>query len=195
MPFKTNKDLPEAVRNVLPSAAQDIFRNVANSQLDRGLSESRSLASAWSAVKQTFKKPTTGTVWVKKMTDINMIAEITKSDDDERLVYAWASVITKGGKDVEDSQEDVISIKELEKCARDFIINSREAGEMHVKTTGIGKIVESMVFSKSMQDALGIDLGQEGWFVVMKIDEDGAWEKVKSGEYKMLSIGGTAKRV
>jgi cation transport regulator ChaB len=199
MPFKANKDLPKTIRDVLPAAAQSVFRGVANSQLDAGKSEEQAFASAWSVVKQNWKKPTTGKVWVKKgvekMSNIQMTAEITKSDDDKQLVYAWASVITKNGKPVEDSQEDIISIEELEQCARDFVVNCREAGEMHVKTTGVGKVVESMVFSKSMQDALGIDLGQEGWFVVMKIDDDEVWQKIKKGEYKMLSIGGSGERV
>lgn len=125
---------------------------------------------------------------------VNLVAEISKVVEEKQMVYAWASVITKGGEVVVDSQEDTISLDELEKCAHDYIINCREAGEMHITTTGIGKIVESMVFSKSLQDALGIDLDQEGWFVVIKIDDASVWEKVKKGEYKMLSIGGKGRR-
>lgn len=126
---------------------------------------------------------------------VKLNAEINKADDDKRLVYAWASVVTKNGEPVTDHQDDVISVEDLEEAAHGFMMNSRESGEMHIKTTGIGKVVESMVFTKQMQDALGIDLGQEGWFVVMKIDDDEAWAKVKDGTYKMLSIGGKATRV
>jgi hypothetical protein len=123
-----------------------------------------------------------------------MNAEIHKADEDKRLVYAWASVVTKGGEPVADLQGDIITIDELEKAAHGFMLNSREAGDMHIKTTGVGKAVESVVFSKQMQEALGVDLGQEGWFVVMKITDDEVWERVKKGELTMLSIGGKAKR-
>lgn len=126
---------------------------------------------------------------------VSLVATIAKTQLDKQLVYAWASVITKAGEPVEDHQGDIISAEDLEAAAHDFIINSREAGEMHITTTGIGKIVESMVFTKSMQDALGIDLGQEGWFVVIKVDDPEVWDKVKKGEYKMLSIGGSGTRI
>lgn len=129
-----------------------------------------------------------------EMSDVQFNAEIHKADDDKRLVYAWASVVTKGGEPVADLQGDIISIGELEKAAHGFMLNSREAGEMHIRTTGIGKIVESVVLSKQLQDALGIDLGQEGWFVVMKIHDDEVWDRVKKGELSMLSIGGSGVR-
>jgi len=57
MPFASNSDLPESVRGVLPDSAQSVFRSVVNSQLERGLSEERAFASAWSALKnQGWKK-------------------------------------------------------------------------------------------------------------------------------------------
>jgi len=57
MPYASNSALPENVRGVLPDNAQSVFRNVVNSQLERGLSEERAFASAWSALKsQGWKK-------------------------------------------------------------------------------------------------------------------------------------------
>lgn len=129
-----------------------------------------------------------------EMSDVQLSAQIHKADDDKRLVYAWASVVTKGGEPVVDLQGDIISIGELEKAAHGFMLHSREAGEMHIRKTGVGKIVESVVLSKQLQDALGIDLGQEGWFVVIKIEDDEVWERVKKGELTMLSIGGSGVR-
>lgn len=51
MPYARNSELPEAVRSALPAAAQTVFRNAFNSQSKRGLSEERSFASAWGAVR------------------------------------------------------------------------------------------------------------------------------------------------
>lgn len=64
MPFNRNDDLPKPVRDALPSEAQTVFRNVVNSQLDRGLSEERAFASAWAAVKRGWEKGKDG-AWVK----------------------------------------------------------------------------------------------------------------------------------
>jgi hypothetical protein len=117
-----------------------------------------------------------------------------KINDDKRLVYGWASVIKIGGKTVVDWQEDAIEVNELQKGAHKFISDMRKAKAMH-KGAVIGEVVESMVFTKELQEALGIDLGQIGWFIVMKIHDEDIWDKVKKGVFKAFSIGGSAKRV
>lgn len=121
---------------------------------------------------------------------------ITKvGTDDERLVFGWASVSTEGGRLVTDVQGDQIEPSELEKAAYRYVLKSRQAGEMHVRKTGIGDLVESIVFTKAKQDALGIDLGREGWWVGFKIHDDEVWKAIKKGEYSAFSIGGRGTRV
>ena len=66
-------------------------------------------------------------------------------------------------------------------------------GDMHERM-GVGRLVESMVFTKQKQDALGIDLGLVGWFVGFKVDDDGVWKRIKAGELPEFSIGGKAVR-
>lgn len=67
MPYKTNRDLPDSVKNHLPSAAQDIYREAFNHAHDeykdknkrRDPEESLEEIShkvAWSAVKKKYKK-------------------------------------------------------------------------------------------------------------------------------------------
>ena len=68
MPYRSIRELPDAVRTALPVEAQRQFLRVINSQLERGLSEERSFASAWSAIKETWAKNEEGK-WVKKSTD------------------------------------------------------------------------------------------------------------------------------
>jgi len=64
MPYANNSELPKAVRDVLPSKAQDVFRNVVNSQLADGKSEEVSFASAWGALsRQGWEKNSDGK-WV-----------------------------------------------------------------------------------------------------------------------------------
>ena len=124
--------------------------------------------------------------------DIKFLADIKKSDEDKKLVFGWASVIEKDGKPLEDSQGDIIQAPELEKAFYDFVLNSRDAGEMHLSKDA-GKLVECMVFTKEKQDVLGIDLGMVGAWVGFKLSDE-AFAKVKDGTYTMFSIGGKGKR-
>jgi len=120
--------------------------------------------------------------------------EIKKIDQDKQLVYGWAYVSEKGGEYVIDHSGEYIHIDDLQKAAHGFMLNSRNVGDSH-KVIGIGKVVESMVFTKELQDQLGIGLGKVGWMIGMKVEDKEAWDKVKGGEYKMFSIGGASRRV
>jgi hypothetical protein len=57
-------------------------------------------------------------------------------------------------------------------------------------------MVESVVFTKEKMAAMGIPEGivPEGWWIGYYIEEDTTWQKVKSGEYSMFSIGGRGTR-
>lgn len=57
MPYARTSQLPSAVRSALPFAAQDQFMAVVNSQLERGLSEGRAFASAWSTLRRSGWRP------------------------------------------------------------------------------------------------------------------------------------------
>lgn len=126
-------------------------------------------------------------------TEFKVASSIAKVNEEKRLVSGWASVIEEDGEPVEDRQGDVISEEELEKAAHKFVADYRASKAMH-KGDQIGTVVDSMVFTKEQQEALGIDLGKTGWYITMKIDDDEAWEKVKKGEFQGFSIGGKAKR-
>lgn len=120
--------------------------------------------------------------------------DITKTDDEMRVVYGWASMAKEGDTHVMDLQGDKIDVSDLVKAAHDYVTSSRDAGDLH-ETFGIGKVVESIVLTLEVQKALGIDLGKVGWFIGMKVDDDNVWKRVKSGELKAFSIGGKGQRV
>ena len=65
-PYQDNKSLPDNVRNVLPSEAQTIWRNVFNQSVAKGDSEETARKKAWAAVKKGFKKDKDSKKWVKK---------------------------------------------------------------------------------------------------------------------------------
>lgn len=122
---------------------------------------------------------------------------IAKTDDDRHLVFGWAQVaFEKDGSIVVDRQGDYIAkVDELENAAYDYVINSRDMGEMHIRK-GVGQVVESMVFTVEKMEALGIPEGTlpVGWWVGYKINDDDVWDGVKSGRYSMFSVHGKGKR-
>jgi len=180
MPFSTNSELPTAVKERLTTKEQSQFRAVFNSVFDDTQDEGKAFAAANTAVSKV---------------DWSAQFEITKTHD-EQLVFGWLSVsVNKQGELIEDSQGDIIEPSELEKAAYDFTLFSRQAGEMHERI-GIGKLVESMVFTVEKQTALGIPEGvlPIGWWVGFKVFDDETWAKVKSGELSAFSIGGRGQR-
>lgn len=128
---------------------------------------------------------------------VDVVFDITKSKSDECLVSGWASVaVNADGSIPLDWQGDVIAPEELEKAAIKFMLDYRASGEMHVGGDQ-GVVVESLVFTKEKQRAIGIPEGvvPEGWFITVKVLNQELFEKVKNGQYKMFSIQGSGKRV
>lgn len=130
------------------------------------------------------------------MHDVEGSFQIAKMDPDRRLVFGWAWVAEENGQLVFDDEGDAIPSDELEKAVYQFALDSREAGEIHFRQTGVGRLVESIVFTKAKCEALGIDPpeGRYGWWVGFHVDDDDVWTLAKSGVYPAFSIGGKGVR-
>ena len=122
-----------------------------------------------------------------------MRSDIVKFDEDQRIVWGWASVISKDGKPVYDTQGDSISPDVLTKAANDFMMDVRVAKAMH-DGDQVGEVLHSLPLTKELGSALGISSPQEGWIIAMKVHDDEVWKRVKSGELKAFSIGGKGLR-
>lgn len=141
--------------------------------------------------------------------------QITKLDDDQRIVFGFANVsvakattVGVGGHLISDLQEDSIPPEELEKGAYDYVIESREADEMH-EGPPVGQLIESIVFTPDKLEKFATDpvsgeinrgdlevlkrLFPTRWWVGYKLDP-ASFAKVKSGQFKMFSIAGSAER-
>lgn len=114
------------------------------------------------------------------------------AEDEQQIIYGWASVLKKNGVDYVDSQGDIIKEATMIKAARDFMLNPVALAQH--KGDQIGRIVESMVMTEELQKSLGIDLGMVGWLVAMHITDADTWKKAKSGEFTGFSIGYYARR-
>ena len=117
--------------------------------------------------------------------------KILKADEEQRMVYGWASVVTEKGEAVVDRQGDVIEPETLVRAVNKFMEHVRVGKEMH-KGDQIGAVIHSMPVTKEIGEALGIQSDREGWVVAFKVYNDDVWEKVKTGELAAFSIGGRA---
>lgn len=127
------------------------------------------------------------------MTQVQQFGKVLKVDDDQRLVYGWASVIEENGQAVVDSQGDMIAEPVIQKAAHGFILEAR-AGKLMHEGSPVGDIVESMVFTKALQQALGVNLNKVGWLIAYKVRDDALWKRVKAGDFPAFSIGGRGRR-
>jgi len=125
------------------------------------------------------------------------VGQITKVDEDQRLVFGWASIIKdEVGKVLLDRQDDYIDDEaELEKAAYSYVLHSRDGGEMHIRK-GVSTMVESIVLTKEKQAALGVPEGSMpvGWWIGFRVNDDRVWNQVKKGEYIGFSVHGTGQR-
>ena len=126
-------------------------------------------------------------------TTVVQAGDILKADDEQRIVWGWASVISENGETVVDTQGDMISPEELTKAANAFMEDVRQAKAMH-QGDQVGEVIHSLPLTKELGEALGIESDREGWIVAMKVHDDETWEKVKSGELGAFSIGGSGMR-
>lgn len=199
MSYISNEKLPESVKRALPSIeAQGIFRNVFNNTIKAGKTKEVAFATGWATIKRLGYTRDEDGVYIKKEREsvsksFTLTGDIQNRDEEKRLVFGWASISEQDGKPYFDSEDESIESQDLEDCAYDYMKKSRVASINHYGMK-IGTVVESMVFTKAKQEALGVDLGKIGWFIGMHIEDDDVWDLVKSGHVKSFSIGGTAKR-
>ena len=121
------------------------------------------------------------------------LGTILKRNDEERMVYGWANISVTGGDIVVDKHGEMIVAEELEKAATGFMKSARIAKAMH-EGASVGEVVHSMPLTAQIKKAFGVKTPHEGWMIGMHIKNDEIWKRVKSGELKAFSIGGTARK-
>lgn len=141
--------------------------------------------------------------------------QIAKIDKAQCLVFGFANVsisratgLGVGGEQFYDLQNDSVPPEELEKSAYGYVLEAREADEMH-EGDAVGHIVESIVFTPDKLEKFATDpaTGEVNkgdlevlkrlfpcrWWVGYKLSES-SFAKVESGEFRMFSIAGEADR-
>lgn len=150
------------------------------------------------SLKERWKQESSQVITTDPSEETQKSFRIFKTDEDQRLVFGWASVaITVDGEVLEDRQHDMIDPEDLEEAAYEYVLNFRDTGEEHLPGyRKKGKLIESCVFTPEKQEAMGIPEGilPVAWWIGFKIDDEDTWQRVKNGTYKMFSIEGKAER-
>ena len=185
MPFANNSDLPKSIKDALPNEAQTTFRNVANTQLERGLSEERSFASAWSTLKtQGWQKQSDGK-WINVRKANDIVIKATEPGEDKDFIglefgisvkditskgHIAEEFIVKAEKAINEilehgsvqKQEYTGAVCKFCECMADKILLSSGGGiltyccNMHIE-----EAVKSIVFANQDSIKLIIDLGKD----------------------------------
>lgn len=127
---------------------------------------------------------------------------IQKFNVEKQNVFGWASVgyLPDNGqyREYTDWQGDVLkSIEDIEDAAYDFTLHGRDQGVEHIGKGGKGTLIESFVSTPEKWNAMGIPHGvlPIAWWTGFHISDPAAWDGVKKGKFRMMSVQGTGLRV
>ena len=187
------EQLPEYLVAALEGEALSVFMEAFNGAASKGYSLARQYAAGFVALQNAgFSKKPNGK-WCKEDSTLTIkLDKVQKSDDEKRQVFGFFSIISTDGVPVIDSQGDVILAADIEKAIYRYVKFSGMGDDRHDGRCK-AKLIESMWFSKEKQEALGLDLGFEGWWGGFEVHDEVMWAKIKTGEYQSFSIGGAGR--
>lgn len=116
---------------------------------------------------------------------------------DEQVVVGWASVVADAaGRPIVDLQNDIIDLTDLQSAARAFLKSNDRKLDVDHDGKARGEVVEGLVVTPEVKKALGLPPETPlGFIVAAKVHDAGTWAKVRSGQLRMFSIGGSATRL
>lgn len=131
------------------------------------------------------------------MNHVRWRGEISKVDDERRIVGGWAYVAKRrdGSQVVDHSGEFIDELAEMEDVVHDYVLHSREGDTMHQGPV-TARLVETFFATPDKLAKMGAppDALPVGWWVAFKVDSDETWGRVKDGSLAMFSIHGSAAK-
>ena len=109
------------------------------------------------------------------MNDVKLYAQITKTDDDKRIVEGFATT------EAVDSQGEVVKLSAIKKALPEYM-KYANLREMH-QWSAVGKTIATKADDK-----------KKGLWIRGKIIDETAWQKVKEKVYNGFSIGGVVNK-
>jgi len=91
-----------------------------------------------------------------------------------------------------DSQGDWCRMDTLKTASREWMAGNRLFDLNHEGREYKFPVLESMVIDMNGQKKFGHELKKGAWLMVLKVDDNDVWQKIKSAELTGFSIGGSA---
>lgn len=122
--------------------------------------------------------------------------KFAKLDDEHQIAFGWAYVVEDGDGIVLDHSGDFVddeALPDLEGAIYKYVLEGRQADEMHERFEGVGTLVESLMLTPEKMEKMGVQSDTVGWWVGFKLADE-IWAKVKDGTYASFSIRGVGRR-
>lgn len=221
MPYSSINDLPEQV-NSLPKKAKEIWMKAFNTVEKQYDKEETAIKTAWSAVKNEYKKDADGN-WIKKSlgffeknedlrytlgvvyspNELDLQDDFADEDTIRKAAWDYLRNIQKGaelGKKALTKLNSIVKAIENEEDARIEISNVEKAnlekslGIMHsIISNELGDIVESYIAPSNM--VINDEEVKKGsWLLGVQWAEP-VYKKIKSGELNGYSMGGSGEKM
>jgi cation transport regulator len=120
MPYATNQDLPDSIKNSLPDSAQSIYRNAFNSAYEKEPSDEKASKIGWGAVKNAGWEKTSGGNWMKNNSEL-------------KDVEVFSTGLHKGEKWTEDDLDNMVANYHALKDQIKPVLKMAHNNEMHKK--------------------------------------------------------------
>lgn len=183
-----------AMKLVPTQKAADLFQCTKAVGWGRDFADSQGVVAkvAGSCYTLTGKSDQLGRVSKQDPPPVNGV--IMKADDADRIIYC---VVLR--PDFQDAQDDVMSADDVVQAAHYYLENARVIGLRHGKDPVQGEkpvpgaVLESYIAPVSFDFGNGrIEKGD--WVIALRVDDQGIWDKIQSGEYQGVSVGGVGAR-
>lgn len=126
------------------------------------------------------------------MAKTQITMQVAKVDDSDNMVYAWGMINTKNGEDYYDTDNQHFPKEVTIKACIDFMRNARVHKAMH-KGAQVGEVVFMFPAHDEVLKQFGVnDLGQEGMWIGIQVDDEDVMTKFRDGTYADVSMGGGA---
>ena len=188
MPYKTIAELPQGVK-VLPSHAQSIWRNVFNQQESAGKSEEIAVKSAWSQVKNSYKKNPEGK-WVRLSESNVYVVDLADTENVNLADKKYKKQILRFGKWLYDSANSGGSgvFEVTKERAKELVRNFKEKALENVPVTRGHATISEVDRNPDLVAGYveDLELGEDGVYAVFRTADDRADEEIET-KYKNVS--------
>jgi hypothetical protein len=131
--------------------------------------------------------------------DVVWEGTFSKLDDEKRVAFGWASVVSVDGEPVVDKQGDLIDWEDLEKAAYAYVMKSRKGGSQHRRDGEepfhASDMIESFVVTPEKIEKMHLPPETPvGWWVGYHYHDEDTWQDIKKGHKTGFSVHGRGKR-